>query len=249
MCLDSEDVYRSTAHATCSCDGRQEGGECRNGYSLYYFPDFTFHSLIVSLNSSIFNFQFSIFNFQFSIFNFQFPLGLRLRLRLLVQIGADRLVRVVELALVTLRNDDVAQLQGAGILESLARQVAQLCAVRQEAQVNGSDAVARIHTSLDFGDADTLDAGVEDTQFAQLHGDALCAEFGQTLGDLDEDRLDVAAVEHAAVVYHVLCEASDGERLLTIHLRIPLAESQRLRVVVFAKIDAENGLVSFTHNS
>ena len=107
MCLDSEDVYRSTAHATCSCDGRQEGGECRNGYSLYYFPDFTFHSLIVSLNSSI---------LQFSIFNFQFSLGLRSWCRLAIchrgsdrNETCDRLILAIDVD--SLRRDDVAILQ------------------------------------------------------------------------------------------------------------------------------------------
>ena len=126
---------------------------------------------------------------------------------------------------------DVAQLQRAAVLEGGTREVFQLRGVGQEADVDGLHHVAGVKT-LHGGDADDgilhLGRGIEDAQLAQLYADALCHQFGQTLGDLDEDGLDVAAVEDAAVVNHVLCEATDGEGLLTVDLRIILAEGKRL---------------------
>ena len=88
-----------------------------------------------------------------------------------------------------------------------------------------------------------LSRRVEGAQTAQLHGYALCHQFGQTLGDHRQHVLDVATRILRAVVDHVLGEAADGQSLLHVHLRIVLAVAGVLGVLVLSQVDAHDRVV------
>ena len=82
-----------------------------------------------------------------------------------------------------------------------------------------------------------LSGGVEGTQTAKLNRHALCHQFGQTLGDLQQHTLDDGASVERAVIRHVLCEASQREGLLLVDLRIILTVGRRALDLVLSEIN------------
>ena len=143
-------------------------------------------------------------------------------------------------------DDHVAELQRAAVGEGLAAEVVELGGVGLEADVDGLDHLAwRYACHLGLGDALLgLGRGFEDAQSVEFHGHAHGQQLGQALRHLGEDGLDVLESVLAAMVDHVLCEATGAEGLQAVdHGIIPTVPGRGL-VGVLSEVDSHNGIVN-----
>ena len=92
-----------------------------------------------------------------------------------------------------------------------------------------------------------LGCRVEGTQVAQLHGNALCHEFGQTFGDLHQHTFHDGTSVERAVIGHVLGETTKAQGLLSVHLGIILTIGRRADDLVLSEINPHCNLLS-CHN-
>ena len=92
-----------------------------------------------------------------------------------------------------------------------------------------------------------LGGGVEGSQATQLNGYALRHQLGQTVHDLHQHALDHCASVDGAVIHHVLCEASQRQRLLLVHLGVVLAEAATGRNLVLSQVNSQCNFL-YCHN-
>jgi len=148
--------------------------------------------------------------------------------------------------------DDIAELQGAGVLEGWAAEVVELGGVGQEADVDGLHHVvwAEAHH---FGDAAHAGAlhhlcgGIEGAESFELHRHALCHQLGQVVDNLLQHALDDVALVDGAMRDHVVAEAAQREGGLAVHRGVILAVACATFVLVLSEVDPHCNLFS-CHN-
>ncbi len=134
--------------------------------------------------------------------------------------------------------------QGALVLEAARGDVVITGALGTEADVDGLHiglCVPLAGEQVGLGDTvlGRLHGGDEGAQTVDLHGVALGEELGDTARHLGEHTLDDVAAIDTVVAGHVITEASQGDGLLLLSLRIVLPVTGVVGVRVLANVDLE----------